>query len=279
MIHDCEPGRSQTTRWALGELPRSVRILHRLDRALTWGMAAKARDQNLAETLADWEAMRRDQGTWQILKRGMRGIPAAIWARMDQRDITALPAAVAVVTTAVVAVGIGLMAWTYPGDVRLFALMCAIGLVGLGATMVRHPRLLLLRRVRLPGIALATGFVGLALNMPGEADWPYLTPYVEAPPSDQLMITGFIAAALGFALLAMTSFLSKPERSLQKAGILVIVGLSAFGAGQIIWGIAAVTTDASITVTSVAMGLACWSLAHVLPRLRKLHIIPARVRR
>lgn len=167
----------------------------------------------------------------------------------------------------------GLLDTTYPMDVRRFVLPSALGTFILGATLISNPRQIILRRYRLPGAILAAGFIGMALNMPTQADWPYDTPFVEAVLADRVIAGGIVAVGIGFVLLVTASFLKKRRLVAATSGLTIMLGTALFAAGQIAWGIVAVATDPAITVTSVGLGLAALSFLHVLPRLRKLEIV------
>jgi len=252
-------------------LPLSIRFAHQLNRFLSWGMAHEFRESFLSEGLADWEEMHRDRGSISVLLRALRGVPTAVWARFDEHDTTALPAAVAITLLGVAGVAAGLLETAYPMDTRRFALLSAFGTFLMGATLIRDPRRLVLRRYRLSALLLGAGFIGMAANLPPAEAWAYDVPLAETAVIDGVLAVGFSLVGIGFALVVLASFVSK--RLLTYAGIAIMVGTALFAGAQIAWGITAVTVDPAITVTSVAVGLASLSLLHVVPRIRKLKIV------
>lgn len=255
------------------DLPLSVRYAQRLNRIISWGMTAPERNAFLAEALTDSGEMHADQGPLRVFLRASRGIPAGMWARFTESDTTALPASVAIAFVGLAGLGAGLLDTTYPMDMRRFVLLSAFGLFILGATLISNPRQIILHRYRLPGAMLAAGFIGMAFNMPAQTDWPYDTPFVDTVLADRLIAVGFVAVGIGAALLVMASFLKMPRLIVATGGFAIMLGTAMFAAGQIAWGIVAVTTDPAITATSVAVGLAALSFLHVLPRLRKLEFV------
>jgi hypothetical protein len=235
-------------------------------------MPQAERSRLLSETLADWDAMHRAEGSARVIRRAIRGIPAAMWARLDEGDTTALPVAVAVSLIGITGIAVGLLERTYPLDLRRFILVTALGTLLLGAAMMRDPRQLVLRRYRLPATMLVAGFFGMAANMPSPQEWQYDAPYVETILIDRITATGFAAVGIGFAAIVVASFLSRGRLVTLIGGASVMAGTAAFGCAQIGWGFAAVTTDLAITATSIAVGLSALSFIHVVPRLRKLQM-------
>ena len=247
-----------------------------MNRVLSWGMEPRQRDSFLAEGLADWDDMQHTEGTARVVLRALRGIPAGIWARLDEGDTTALPVSVAISLVGLAGTAAGLLERTDPMDMRRFVLLSAVGTFLLGALMMREPRRIVLRTYRLPGTLLAAGFLGMAANMPEPDQWPYETQVLETALIDLAMATGFAAVGIGFAAIVIASLIHEPRPLAFKGGVAVVVGTGIFGCAQIAWGIAAVTIDAAITVTSVGVGLAALSFIHVVPRLRKLQIVKQR---
>jgi hypothetical protein len=125
----------------------------------------------------------------------------------------------------------GLLDTTYPMDVRRFVLPSALGTFILGATLISNPRQIILRRYRLPGAILAAGFIGMALNMPTQADWPYDTPFVEAVLADRVIAGGIVAVGIGFVLLVTASFLKKRRLVAATSGLTIMLGTALFAAG------------------------------------------------
>ena len=254
-------------------LPASIRFAQLLNRALSWGMPSDQRQVFLTETLGDWEEMQRDQGSFRVVTRALRGIPAAMWARLDEHDITALPAAIAIAIVGAAGLAASLLDSPYPSDVRRFVLLSALGTLVLGATLITDPRRIVLRRYRLPAVMLATGFWGMASNMPTAEDWPYETPFVDTVLADVAMVVGFTLVGFGFAMVAIASFATKRNSVVTGAGLTIMVGTALFACGQIAWGVVAVNTDPAITAISIGIGLASLSFLHVVPRLRRLQIV------
>lgn len=253
-------------------LPFSIRFAHYLNRVLSWGMPHQERLAFLAETLADWEEMKRDRGSMSIFARSLRGIPTGIWARFDEHETTALPAAVAAALVGGAGTAAGLLD-TYPLDIRRFIFLSSWGALLLGATLLRDPRRIVLRRHRLSGLILAAGFWGVATNMPSQADWPYDAPFVDAVLADVAMVVGFTLVGVGFALIVIASFVTPRRIVTRGAGLAIMTGTALFAGGQIAWGIVAVTTDPAITATSIGIGLASLSCLHVVPRLGRLQLV------
>lgn len=254
----------------LYRLPMTIRLAQTLSRVTTWGIRNEQRRELLLESDQDWELMYSDQGPRRVLVRAVQGIPMAIWTRMEDRDRTALPAAIAFAILAVAAAGAALLERTYPSALRWFTLLSATG-VGLASlTMTRHPRRIPLRRLRIPMLALSVGFLGMTYNMPDDSDWGYASPVVETTVGDALIAIGFTAIGIGCFLVVVASFVAAPRTLLHIGGIGIVSGAVLFGTGQLIWGIVAVTVDPLVTATSVPIGLGAYSLAHVTPRLRHL---------
>ena len=255
------------------DLPLSVQYAHHLNRIISWGMPAAVRRTFLTETLGDSEEMHADRGPLRVLLRAGRGVPAGFWARFTQPETTALPASVAIALVGLAGLVVGFLESTYPMDMRRFVLLSAVGTFLLGATLISNPRQIVLRRYRLSGLMLAAGFIGMALNMPAQTDWPYDTPFVDTVLADRVIAIGFVAVGIGALLLVLASFVKRRRLVATSAGFTVMIGTALFAGGQIAWGIVAVTTDPAITATSVGAGLAALSFLHVVPRLRKLEIL------
>ena len=254
-------------------LPLSIRFAQLINHVLSWGMAQAERRTFLAEALDDWEEMHRDRGSLGVLARAIRGIPAGIWARLDENDITALPAALAIAALGIGGIAAGLLDGTYPFDLRRYVLLSAVGTLLLGTTLMRDPRRIVLRKYRVASLMLAAGFVGMAANMPTWEEWQYDTPFVDTVVADRLIGAGFVAVGVGFAAVFVASLLSHRRQIVLTAGWGIMIGTILFALGQIAWGVVAVNTDPKITVVSIAVALASLSFAHVMPRLRKLEIV------
>lgn len=187
--------------------------------------------------------------------------------------MTALPAALVFTIMAAASTGAGLLAHTYPADVRHPILLGALGLGLGGIVLLRNPRRIVLKKLRAPALLLCLGALGIALNMPTEADWQYSVPMVDTPFADFLMVMGFTAFAGGAFLLLLASMVRRGRRLAGLAGAAALFGIVSFGTGQIIWGFVAVRIDLAVTATTFGVGFGAYSLAHVLPRLRHLEIV------
>jgi len=253
--------------------PVAVSVARLLTRLVTWGIEPRRRNEFLSESDTDWDLMHRDLGSRRVLARALRGIPAAVLGRMNDRDSTAVPTALALSVMAVAGTGAGLMAHTYPVDVRLWTLLGSIGLAGGGVVFLRSPRQIRLEWLRWPVAILAIAVIGIARTMPTEADWPYDYPFVDTALGDVLMMTGFITVAAGCVLIVTASAAPWRRRRLALlGGTISCVGIVLFGTGQIIWGLMAAQVDIEVTIAALGVGLGSYALAHVLPRLRHLEI-------
>jgi hypothetical protein len=252
--------------------PLTVAWACRLTRILTWGIEPVRRREILLETDADWDLMHRDCGPVRLTTRALRGVPAAIFSRLDEHEITALPAATIFAIMAVVSTETGLLSGSYPADVRRPTLLAAFGLALGGIALTRSPRRIVLKRLRWPAIALGLGTLGMALNMPTRADWPYDYPFVDTPIGDHLILVGFIAVTVGCFLVALAPALRRRRRVAGIGAAGALAGIFLFGLGQIVWGFAAIPVDLTVTATALVIGLASCSLVHVLPRLRYLEV-------
>ena len=252
--------------------PIALAAARRLTRILTWGMEPRRRKEILLETDNDWGLMHRDFGTVRLLGRAIRGVPAAIFGRIDEHDMTALPAAVVFTIMAMASTEAGLLSRAYPANIRRPTLLCAVGLGLGGLALIRSPRRIVLRRLRWPAIALGIGTLGMALNMPTQADWPYDYPFVDTPLGDALMTVGFIMVAAGCLLIALAPALPRQRLIAGTGGAAALAGIFLFGLGQIIWGFAAIPVDLTVTAAALGVGLASCALVHVLPRLRFLNL-------
>jgi hypothetical protein len=227
----------------------------------------------LSETYADWVDMYSDQGATAVTLRALRGIPTGVWARLDEHDTTAVPVAVAVSLVGGAGIAAGLLERTYPMDLRRFVLLSAIGTFLIGAAMMRDPRRVVLRRLRIPGVMLSAGFLGMAANIPAPHEWRYDDQYLETVLIDRAMAAGFAAVGIGFALVVIASFATRRRPLALAGGAAIVAGTATFACAQIVWGVTAVTVDPAITATSLGVGLAALSFLHVVPRLRKLQIV------
>ena len=133
-------------------LPTIIRLAQAINRMLTWGMPPDERAGFLSETVADWEAMAGDRRPVQLLWRALRGIPAAIWMRLDRRAITAMPAGVAMIMVGLGALAASVQEGILPSPFQEFAAATAAGMLLIGINFVREPRRIKLRRYRLAAV-------------------------------------------------------------------------------------------------------------------------------
>jgi hypothetical protein len=256
-----------------GRIPLAVTVARTLTRLLSWGMEPQRRADYISECDTDWELMSREFGSRRVLGRAVRGIPTAILGRMDDHDLTAIPASLVLVLIALATGGMGLMDRTYPLDVRRWIVVSAISLAIGSLVFVRDPRHIDLRRLRWPALALGIGVLGIAVNMPTATDWPYEYPYMDPVLSDTITVTGFVVIAIGCLMITLASVTVAHGRGLALGGgTVAVTGIVLFGTGQIVWGIIAAPVDLTITVTAIGAGLGSYALAHVLPRLRHLDV-------
>ena len=255
----------------MGEL--AVRFAQVLTRLLTWGMEEEARTAALLESDSDWELMGSDLPPLSVLGRALRGVPATVLGRMDDRHATGLPSAFAMTLIAVAALYAGVVDTSYPGELRVFITFLAIGAGGAGLVLLHSPRRVQMRRLRIPTGATAIGLFGIAFNMPTESEWPYDVPFVDTILGDVLMVTGFLISGTACLLILVATLFRSPRRLLAIAGIAGIAGLVSFASGLIVWGFVATQVDLALTVGAIGAGLGGYSLAHVLPRIRHLDLV------
>lgn len=239
-------------------------------------MTVEERRQFLSESLADWEAMATEQRPRHVLWRAFRGIPAAVWIRLSDREITSMPAGVAMTLVGIGGISTGARSSAYPEPFRQFVIMASLGLMLAGLNFVRDPRQLVLSRYRPAGLVAAIGFTGLAATLPTAAQWPYDGPVLENRVMDSAMQVSFVVIAIGFLLLVAASFLPARPRIVTFAGLTLILGVAALGVTQVAWGVSMSPIDLTMTAASIMIGLAALSFVHVLPRLRHLEVIHAR---
>jgi hypothetical protein len=248
-------------------------MAHAISRLLSWGMTVEERRQFLSESLADWEAMGHDQRPWNVLLRAVRGIPAAIWIRLSDREITSMPAGVAITLVGIGGITAGARSSAYPAPFRQFAILTSLGLVLVGINFVREPRRIVLRRYRAAGSIAAIGFIGSAANLPTAAQWPYSGPVLEHRLMDSALQVSFVIIAIAFLLLVAASFLPAHRRLVLYSGVALSLGIATLGVTQVGWGIGMAPIDLTMTVASIVIGLGALSFVHVLPRLRHLDIV------
>lgn len=254
-------------------LPPTIRFAQAISRLLSWGMTVDERQQFLSESLADWEAMGRDQRPWNVLLRAVRGIPAAIWIRLSDREVTSMPAGMAMTLVGIGGIATGARSSTYPSPFRQFVVVTSLGLLLVGINFVRDPRRLVLRRYRAAGSITAIGFIGAAANLPTADQWPYSEPVLEHRLMDSALQVSFVVIAIGFLLLVAASFFPARRRLVLYSGGALTVGIATLGINQVGWGVGMAPVDLTMTVASIVIGLGALSFVHALPRLRHLDII------
>ncbi len=251
----------------------TVRLAHALNRLMTWGMPSEDRRPILSESLADWEAMAEEQTWRQMLWRALRGIPSAIWMRLNQRDVTSMPAGIALSLVGFGGVAAGLQSSAYPLGFRRNVIITALGLLLVGVNFVRDPRRILLPRYRIAGFLAAIGFGGLAVTLPTAAQWPYDGPVLENAVMDRAMQVSFLVLAVGFAFIVAASFLRGRSRLVSIGGFLLVVGVAVLGVTQLSWAFGMTPIDLTTALASIVIGLGALSFVHVLPRLRHMEVV------
>jgi hypothetical protein len=236
-------------------------------------MAGDERRRLLGETLADWEAMSREHRSPRILWRATKGIPAAIWFRLSDREVTAVPAGIALSMVGIGGVASGLWGSPYPAPFRQFLILACLGLLLLGVNFVRDARRLVLARHRPAAACVIVGFVGLALTLPTAAQWPYEGPVVEHIVMDRALQVSFAMISTGSLYLLLASFRKTAPPLISAAGLLLVAGTAIIGVSQVAWGITMAPVDLPMAAGSLMIGLGALSFTHVLPRLRHLNVV------
>ena len=257
-------------------LSPAVRFAQAVNRMLTWGMLPEEREVFLTETLADWEAMAKERPGASIIWRTARGIPATVWIRLNRREITAMPAGIALTLVGAGCVAAATQTHVLPNPFRSYIIVAALGLVLVGINFVRQPNMLTLSRYRLPAALGTIGFAGLAMFLPTAAHWPYEAPLVENVVIDRGMQLSFVVIALGFSVLIVASLGPSPAPWVRRSGLVLMLGVAMLALTVIAWGITMSPVDMTMTAASLVVGLAALSFVHVLPRLRHLEIIYSR---
>jgi hypothetical protein len=236
-------------------------------------MAAEERRHLLSETLADWEAMSHDQRSGRILWRAIKGIPAAIWVRLDRPSVSAMPAGVALSMVGIGGIASGLWGSPYPAPFRQFVVLACFGLLLVGINFVRDPRRVVLARYRLAATCVVVAFSGLAFNLPTAAQWPYEGPVLEHIVMYRALQVSFATISSAFFLLLVASFHRAAPRLVSAAGSALVLGAAILGITQVAWGVTMAPVDLAMTTASTVIGLGALSFAHVLPRLRHLEVV------
>jgi hypothetical protein len=251
----------------------SVRVAHALNRLLTWGMRIEDRKLLLTEGLADWEAMAEARRGHHVIGRALRGIPSAIWIRLNDREVTSLPAGVAMSLIGLGGVAVGVQSSAYPFGFRRFVILASLGVMLVGLNFVRSPRSINLRKYRLAAATASIGFFGLAITLPTNSQWPYEAPVVETAFVDAAMPISFLIIAAGCGLVLAASFTRGRPPLVSLGGFVLVAGVALLGVAQLAWAFAMVPIDLTSALASVVIGLAALSFVHVLPRLRHIEIV------
>jgi len=209
----------------------------------------------------------------KILWRALRGIPAAVWVRLSDRAVTAMPAGVALSIVGLGGVVSGSWGSPYPTPFREFVLLACLGLLLVGLNFMRDPRLLVLARFRAAAAFIAVGFTGLASTLPTAAQWPYEGPVLEHYVMDRALQVAFAMIAVGSLLIIVASYRAWASRIVSPAGVLLVSGTAIIGVTQVAWGVTLAPVDLAISVASIVIGLGALSFTHVVPRLRHLQFV------
>lgn len=257
-------------------LPPAIWLAQATNHLLTWGMTEVERQQLLSEGLADWEAMAAERRPVHILWRALRGVPAAIWLRLSDREITAMPAGIALSMVGIGGIASGLWRSPYPTPFRQFIVLACLGLLLIGLNFVRDPRRVVLHRYRPAAACIVVGFIGLAFTLPTAAQWPYEGPVLEHIVMDRALQVSFMMISAAFCLLLLASLRTVAHRLVSAGGLLLVLGTAIIGVTQVAWGVTMAPVDLAMTAASTVIGLGALSFTHVLPRLRHLDVVYSR---
>lgn len=249
-----------------------IRALDGINRILTWGMPGDDRDQLLNEALADWEAMAEHRGSAAVLARGLRGIPAWIWVRLNQRETSAVPAAAAMTLIAACGFVMATDADSYPATFRFWATAAAAGFLWLAVTLLCNPRRISLRSLRLPGLASSVSVMAMAVAIPSADDWPYAAPMLRSFLTEGALRAGVLTVGIALGVLSVGSFTQHQRGFFRASGAFFVLGILQVAVSQIAWGVWATSVDFTLGGASIGVGLAALSIAHVIPRLRHLEL-------
>ncbi len=248
------------------------RLVLAVDRLLTWGMEPAARQAVLAEQAADWEAMSQDGSDWKMIARQLKGVPLAIWWRLAQRDITAIPAALALSVAALGTV-LEVAVPDYPVAHRLSLLLISVGLATAAGKLLRRPRRIVVAEWRVSALLVGVGATGSALTYPTQTDWSYYdAAQMSAPAIDLTMQIAAYVVAAGCAVLVAASMARRRRRTALVAGVLILAGALLLAGAQVVWGIRASPIDLYVTAATLAAAFGVVLFTHMVLRLRKLDI-------
>ncbi len=249
----------------------AITFAHSLNRFATFGLAPEVREEYLAETHADWVAMSEDQPAWRLLLRAIAGLPVWVWVRMAHGETTTIPSALVVALVAIGGLTAAVQEPAYPGRTRFFMVLTGVGLLAASLVLARSPRQIVMRSLGWPALAASIGVVGLAGNLPPPTYWPYDTPVTDSWLTHELIMTSFYIAGVGLALAAANAIYQKRWLA-AIAGAVILAGALLMAMSQIVWGLWAMPVDTWLGLSSVVVGLAALSWAHVMPRLRHLQV-------
>ncbi len=250
--------------------PRGLRTARLLSRIFTWGLPDDERRNQLAESDAYWESMAADTGSFRATLHAIRGIPSWLWSRLAARDTTTLPAALGCVLVAVGGVTAILQPAAYTARVKMLMGIASASLILGAITLLRIPRRIVIRRLRIPAVLAAIGFIGIGLNVPNATMLPDGTPTLESPLLDNLTSLSLLIIGVGCAAGAINGFFVLSRKLAIVGGAIIGLGLALLGVTQIVWGVWDAQIDLGLAAASIVAGLAALSLTHVLPRLRHL---------
>jgi len=253
-------------------IPRAARLAFTLSRVQTWGLPVDRRASLLREALADWEAMAGDRTPAEVLWRALRGIPAAIWGRLDEHDTTALPAGVALTALGFGGLLAGGVDTAYPASLRASIVLSGIGALIFGLTLLFDPRRLRARNSIGAGI-MAVGFAGMAWSIPTDDGWARGKLPQESEWLDLGLAVSFFAVGGGLFLVAIALTWRRFPTLISLATTVAMVGLISFSVFELVWALFVAPYDPAITYPTLAASLAAASAAHVIPRIRHLEIV------
>ena len=152
------------------------------------------------------------------------------------------------------------------------ATAAASGFVWLAATLLRNPRRISLRALRLPGLVSSISVMAMAFAIPSPDDWAYATPMLRSVLTEGALRAGVFTVGMALGMLWVGSFTAHQRRFFRASGLVFILGILQVGISQLIWGIWATTVNFTLGGASIGVGLAALSIAHVIPRLRHLEL-------
>lgn len=258
-----------------GRATLAGRFILAIDRLLTWGMEPQVRERILAEQTADWHAMAGDEGqsSSQMLARQVRGIPHALWWRLTRRDVTTIPAGLALVVLAA-AVALGLAVPDYPWDHRIGLLLVSLGMVFNARYFLSQPRRIVVAELRLPSLLIGAGLIAAAATFPQPGDFAEYDPAdVTTPLIDLIMQIGLVTAGIGCLLIVAASFSERSRRLVLSGGALVVLGNIQVALTEVAWGLWVARTDLAVALVALGVAFGAGFFAHMMLRLRRIEIV------